>query len=241
LTGNFVVFDFKGKKKDIGLQLKHNAQNKRVLGFAKRKFNTSASESSYFLNDSNERNFSKFKETNTSSPWLFSNKASKLIESYLNKFPAFVKNLNEILANSNQSKLEITDLFDEEEKDPQTKFDEIVQWLKTLPHFTEPLISTDIDLLPNSIIADLEKHVLTFEKKEVEKPVKDVLDTVLFYKPPDPFPFSYNMNSDFTLGDVVINISGTGAVPFGKWGIVVSVIGENVEVIFDSPFIGGTK
>eukprot|EP01080_Neovahlkampfia_damariscottae_P002441 gene2441-3152_t len=264
ITGSLFVFDLHGKKRDIGLKLKNNSQNKKLLGFTKRKDTSSGggstgntisndeTEKSYFLNDSKEKrmnsNLNKFNQSsstsNQSSPWLFSKKAMNLIINYVNEFKNVFNNLNDILSNSKKIKIEITDLFDDEEKDHEKKIGEILKYLKSLEHFNEELIDCQTDLLPLDIINQIENNILKKEEKEEEKEKEyeiDILDPFLCYKPPDPFPFSYNYLNDFNLGDIVINISGTGSIPFGMIGIIVSLLNDHVEIIFNEEFIGGTK
>ncbi len=46
---------------------------------------------------------------------------------------------------------------------------------------------------------------------------------------------------DYTLGDRVVSYADAGLVPFGLRGTVVAVLEGEVDVVFDSEFIGGTN
>jgi hypothetical protein len=44
---------------------------------------------------------------------------------------------------------------------------------------------------------------------------------------------------DWVLGDRVVSVRGSGPVPFGLHGTIISTHGERAEVLFDEPFLAG--
>jgi hypothetical protein len=127
--------------------------------------------------------------------------------------------------------------------DLQEKLEEIEKWKEEKNYYNGlALTPADSDFYPNEIIKNIETKTIESMSKEVNsKEKKEIINIspIEVYQPLDPFP--KNSNHDFNLGDRVIDINGSGAVPFGSEGVIVGIHSNTAEVIFDDIFMGGTK
>lgn len=178
--------------------------------------------------------------------WYFSNEVGYIISNYMNLFPT-VTNL--IFNYNYEEAIDYKQLFPVGDADQQ--FEELLEYLNSLPFKKERKISVDTRFLDQclvKIIEDiLQSSPMVLEKR---KPVEISTNVSNIFYPlsifgskihPDP-------NAVFNLYDRVVNIKQDIVVPQGLKGIVIG-IEENydtlgnpmITVCFDEVFEGGKK
>lgn len=88
--------------------------------------------------------------------FIYSQKAIDLVQLYLNKFPRIF----ELLTTSEQNALSISDF--EEDNNNQNGLEylgEILEWLKTLPHFKEPIQPMEFKRLSDNAVNNVQESV----------------------------------------------------------------------------------
>ncbi|KAL9653281.1 hypothetical protein ABK040_010988 [Willaertia magna] len=254
VVGNLRIELPNGKlSENVGLGLRSKKSSKRVIGYCRCDFNEQNLDEGYFLNFTtgnqlfDRPNSSKFSVAGTFGDWELSEKALKLIDAYRNAFPEFVEMLGtDVDFNARDMFPQITQSTEnshERLKLYQEKINEIVVWLSAQEFQGLPFIDIEKDVFPKGVLQEIEKAAIEFATKQkvthpdVGKIVE--VETAVVHKPSDPAPNLFYV-ADFSLGNRVLYMSGTGAAPYGSKGILVGMEGDQGQVVFDEEFVGGS-
>jgi len=216
ITSSFSVENEKGKRINVGLDLKFDSRREKVLGFTKK----------------NEKG------------WEFSVLAIKLIQEYRRMFPDFFKALSRPTNNA-KGIPSVNDIWKgADSKYIEQRLKEITDWLKVVKsEFIK--VTLESDSLSRRSIKEIEDQIEIYaaqdDKEEAKKlggvPREAVLDPSV--------SFNKLKGQSFKLGDRVVYVHDSGKVPLFSKGTVIAYnsIGSSVtlQVLFDKPLIGGNK
>lgn len=191
--------------------------------------------------------------------WLLSAKAVQLLCEYIKRFPPFIRFLESYAVDCRQ--FDPVEFLRDEWKDRSVDevLDEMEAFLKSSGVLDAPVISSWEDVISLDEMEQLESVLIEAEKREAAQPnqgrktakLSKVPPGMLFFPgsrasggPLVPLPLSVGRKrlSVFRLGSRVVNCSITGSVPFGATGTIVRFFyARDAEVVYDFPFIGGTR
>lgn len=197
---------------NIGLNLKFSRKNEEVLGFTKRKDNT----------------------------WLYSEKAIKLLDTYLSEFPSFFEKLSKFVKND---VIYLEDLYPNGEG--QEFITKITDWLKSQCSALAERQKCGMRKLDSGIISEIEQRVQSEVNNEICH-ITECFEPHQLYSPymckgltkPDP-------TASFNLFDRVVNVNHSSCVPLGLRGTVIGIGPDDneaermYEIVFDKEFFGG--
>ncbi|CAO3701777.1 unnamed protein product [Rhizopus microsporus] len=211
LTSSLQVVERTGQKLNIGLNLKFESRGEKVPGYTRK--NPSAGY------------------------WEYSTLAVQLIKEYTTTFPEFIEMLN------NKKDNLMMDVSDFGWTNEGYKYlHKMKEWIKErkvhdlprAPHSTEELQSDYVLMIEEAAKEYQQRYDKESRSKFIVKntPRKNLLR-------PSDAPYKL-INQSFALGDRVIYVTDTGAVPLGLKGTVVGVLDKVIDVVFDATFLGGT-
>ncbi|KAL0087236.1 XRN 5'-3' exonuclease N-terminus-domain-containing protein, partial [Phycomyces blakesleeanus] len=209
ITSSVLVND-KSKNVNVGLNLKFESKQQKVLGFSRK---------------------------NSNGSWEYSEKAVELIGEYLQRFPDFISliasqrghgflNAEDFTWTSNGSK----ELQAMKEWLSSKHIDELPRASLTSEQFEEPYLNA-IEELGASYNKNYEE--LDFKKVLIKRIPREVL-----MRPSDAE--MKLREQFFKLGNRVAYALDTGSIPLGTKGTIVGTHDKIVDVIFDVPFMGGS-
>lgn len=220
LTSSYLIENAKGKRVNIGLDLKFEGKKLKVLGFTRR----------------------------TDRGWTYSSLALSLIDEYRNLFPTFFRNLaNASKGNQRGGPLvNIQDLYPKE-TDPlklDDKLKKILDYLETKKSkFNTTTLASES--LNRGDIADIEEYTIQYISKKHNEITKNLKGVPIAAILDNQNSQQLLKKQFFNLGDRVVNVLDSGKVPlFAKGTIVgINVLDEKVSlnVVFDYPLINGNS
>jgi 5'-3' exoribonuclease 1 len=178
--------------------------------------------------------------------WELSPKAVRLVQTYMQQFPALFQGLASV---PNERTLSATDLFG---PGRERMLEGILQWLETLPsaRITRvPLTTTALSWDAVQAVeraADVRQRLL-YERMTTKEAILPFRELVRFNSIDHTHAARDSSHDELMnpkeqplLGDRVVNLCARG-VPFGMWGTVIALHRHSgcVEVVFDEEFIGG--
>ncbi|KZV90588.1 hypothetical protein EXIGLDRAFT_616721 [Exidia glandulosa HHB12029] len=168
--------------------------------------------------------------------WEFSDKALTLIRSYKTMFPEVFQRLD----NRGDDFPRAADVF--QGTDPDMRLREAKAWLakQGIKDFEPVPLSSD--QLSKETVVEIEKLADELNKSKVPGAFKKALvkgiprQAVLL-----PAHAQYRLQSQsFSLGDRVTMVQESGGVPLSAKGVVISLTGNMLDVVWDIPFLSGT-
>ncbi|KAI8112489.1 hypothetical protein M9434_003812 [Picochlorum sp. BPE23] len=215
ITGNFWVRTGSGRNEsiDIGLYVKDGKNSLVVPDFS------ASVESS---------------DPNRKATWAYSNALISVLKSYKTKYP-------NVWAMLEEDKVTLENLFPGMEREAALKeLTAIKSWLSSLPSAKRKLVKA------TSLVAS-EDGIRIFQAslpKQGNTPTTVEMESVspaLLLPPIEPGGLMAAFSGgSFALGDRVVSAGATGIPPFGIRGTVIGVHDKFLEVLFDTPFEGGT-
>jgi len=222
---------------DIGLAIRFVSKNLVVPGYAR------------VVSSENSRDL-----------FLFSKKTLQVIQEYVTAFPSIISILENVPMQEKPTgpRLEWT-AFSRDPTEAMQTLNAIRQWMKLLEIPSLPLVSGTSKVLSRAAILKIEKMASECRKWQEKEQIK-LLESKTTKANQDLKSFEMTVGTKrlllgnekdfdhggsvaFELGDRVINIRGTGVVPFGLRGTVVGIQeGRDViEIVFDEGFPAGTS
>ncbi|BGP46515.1 exonuclease II Exo2 [Rhodotorula kratochvilovae] len=177
-----------------------------------------------------------FSRKSDSGAWEFSGKAVELIREYKDAFPEIANTLD----TKRGDLMRATDFFPSDKVSERMK--ELTAWIKQkgvrdlekVPLYAEQLDKEAVQLIEK--IEDQLTQMKTLDKIKQARirgiPRQSILK-------PAHAPGRLR-DQQFTLGDRVITVADTGAVPLSAKGVVVGIQAGFIDVVFDVQFMGGT-
>lgn len=211
MTSALSVVDANNQRLNIGLNLKFDSRNEKVLGYSRK---------------------------NPAGYWEYSSAAAALIAEYCEKFPEFVR----VLSNQKGSGMMSYHEFNWT-TDGQKALRQIKEWVKTKNVDNLTRAPIDAEELDDKYCHEVEEKAIKYHEKceslDYKKVVIRGVPRKVLLKPADA-EVRLNYQS-FSLGDRVVYVCDSGAVPLGNKGTVVGVQEKVVDVIFDTTFMSGTN
>lgn len=197
---------------NLGLNLKFESKQLKVLGYSRK----------------NEKG------------WEFSDKAIKLLQDYMMKFPEFIAGIQR---KPQGNEYEQSDFYSDDEA--SIKIKEIVAWLKSIESKNFEKVPLDAEQLDSDAVMLIEQaadQLLANSPEPVGKNVKGVPRNALM-KPSDA---EHRLGSQrFRLGDRIVYVQDSGRVPIATRGTVVGISQTArttfLDVVFDVTFMSGTS
>ncbi|KAI9471931.1 MAG: exoribonuclease 1 [Benjaminiella poitrasii] len=210
LTSSMAVTDNTGQRINIGLNLKFDARGEKVLGYSRKHPN---------------------------GYWEYSKVAIALIREYCEKFPEFIRLLK---TQRGGGMLSVDDFrWTKEGAKVLRQMKDFVK-NKGVDGLTRASLETEELEAPycRTIEQAATQYHETYENLDVKKVVIRGVPRNVLLKPADA-EARLNYQS-FSLGDRVVYVCDSGAVPLGNKGTVVGVQEKAIDVIFDTTFMGGS-
>jgi 5'-3' exoribonuclease 1 len=202
----------KGKDKiNIGLNLKYDSKQRKVIGYSRKNGNQ----------------------------WEFSSKAITLIQEYISKFPEVFSAQERI--NKNDMFLDTDIFRPEEALEKFGQLKGWLKSVGTKEFISVPLESNAIDKYVVKLIEDAIDQAYSIQgdtPKFVATNVKGVPRQAVLKPIHAPHRLA---NQTFELGDRVVHTIDSGIVPLAAKGTVISVDGNFADILFDRTFMGGAS
>lgn len=128
------------------------------------------------------------------------------------------------------------------DKDADTKVKAIKSWLGTKGVRELDPVPLNAEALDKETIAEIEALAnQTTSTKSTSSIKKAIVQGVPRQAVLKPAHAVYRLTGQvFRLGDRVIMVQDSGGVPLCVKGVVVGLLDNNIDVVWDTPFIGGT-
>ena len=200
------------QRMNIGLNLKFEAKGRKVLGYSRR----------------------------TSQGWEYSERAVRLMQDVLTKFPELRRGLSKRLASGEFYSSE--DIF---EQNTAQRIKDLRTWIHENGLRDMDIVPLYVDRLERSVISLLESATSIMAQKRaqhglaVKRQILRGLPRGALLKPEQA---RYRVpEQTFDMGDRVINVFDFGPLPLAAKGTVIG-LGANkcIDVVFDAPFLAGT-
>lgn len=206
-----VMMLFNKQKINIGLNLKFEAKSRKVLGYTRR----------------------------SHTGWEYSERAVRLVAEYQAMFPEIVRALSRRLSDGEFNTAQ--EIFGDK---AETRIKEWRSWYKAHEIKDLEVVPLHVERLQKPIISTLESAVTLIAQRRVEhgavkRQILRGLPREALLKP-EQARFRVP-EQEFHLGDRVINVLDFGFVPLAAKGTVVGIGANNVDVVFDAPFLAGTS
>lgn len=199
-----------GPKSNIGLSLKFESKGQKVLGYTRK----------------------------SDRGWEYSRMAFELVEKYIQKFPEVFQ----VLDGHDRGITKARDIFPGAE-DADAKVKEIRSWLKSEGVLDLQPVSLFEEQLETATVHALEELADDFNSQRSRDHIKRMLihgiprQAVL-----KPAHAEYRLTGQmFALGDRVVMVqdSAVGGVALSMRGVVIGLNTTTIDVVWDTPFIGG--
>lgn len=209
ITSTMLV-EHKDGKSNIGLSLKFESKGQKVLGYSRK----------------NDRG------------WEYSEATYRLVEKYLAAYPEVFATLD----GSDRGVAKAWEMF-RNEADPDAKLKEIRNWLKEQGVLDLEPVTLFAEELERNTVTQLEKLADDFNSHRKLEDIKRILvrriprQAIL-----KPAHAEFRLQGQvFSLGDRVVMAqdSAVGGVPLSMKGVVIGLNTTSIDVVWDSPFIGG--
>ncbi|KAI9142247.1 XRN 5'-3' exonuclease N-terminus-domain-containing protein [Paraphysoderma sedebokerense] len=206
-----VVSKTNDQRLNLGLNLKFDSRRQKVLGYTRK-------------NDFG---------------WEYSKKAMELVRSYKASFPEVFLGLEKRISTDFHKD---TDFFPAEVAGD--KMQEIREWLKKVVGVKEfERVPIDVNCLSKECIQNIEKAVDARQEMLSQREFKPVViksvPAQILLKP--SHSETRLSHQAFELGDRVIYVNDAGNVPFAAKGTCIGLQKDDIEVLFDQSFMGGTS
>eukprot|EP00729_Bicosta_minor_P004350 gene4350-1471_t len=171
--------------------------------------------------------------------WEFSTAATRMLMQFKTQFADLFRGLER---DPNANDYLLTELFYDSggmpTPDPIARLSALLEWLRQCPTAKLPLLPCASSSLAAEGVAKIEAEVRRMAA------VAAVPITMPACAPSELMPalrmaMSSVAKHDWVLGDRVVSIRGSGPVPFGSKGTIVSTHNQRAEVMFDAPFLAG--
>ncbi|KAI7907128.1 exoribonuclease 1 [Cokeromyces recurvatus] len=210
LTSSLTINDNSGQRINVGLNLKFDARGEKVLGYTRKHPN---------------------------GYWEYSDAAIRLIREYCEKFPNFI---NLLKTQKGNGMLSIEDFGWTTEGTNELR--QMKEFVKQKGADNLIRASLETEELEAPYCHEIEKAAIQYhemyEELDIKKCIIRGVPRKVLLKPADA---GMRLNyQTFSLGDRVIYVCDSGAVPLGNKGTVVGVQEKAVDVIFDTTFMGGS-
>ncbi|KAJ9125140.1 hypothetical protein QFC22_000094 [Naganishia vaughanmartiniae] len=213
ITSSFLVELQDGTKSNIGLSIKYEAKGQKVMGYSRK----------------NDRG------------WEYSQKAYTLLQDYLTKYPEVFSVLNNT-SRAPSGYVKSEEIFPDEIR-PDQKIKEVRAWLKTQGVLDLEPVTLFAEQLEKSTVEVLEKTADDFSRSHTRDRLKRArVQGIPRQAVLKPSHASFRLQGQtFSLGDRVIMVqdSAVGGVHLSMKGVVIGVNANSIDVVWDSPFIGG--
>ncbi|KAL7750241.1 exonuclease II Exo2 [Sorochytrium milnesiophthora] len=169
--------------------------------------------------------------------WEYSAKAVALIKSFCDTFPDFIQPLGR---QRRGDFLRPSD-FHPDETEAVKMLTEVRDWLRKSEVGSFERVHLNAVSMTKEFVRRLEQEAdRVLQQPSTLKPIvlKNVPPQILL-KP--SHCQSRLTNQSFQLGDRVVSVQDTGSVPFAAKGTVVAIEKDQVEVLFDHSFLGGSS
>jgi len=128
------------------------------------------------------------------------------------------------------------------DKDADSKVKAIKSWLGTKGVRDLEPVSLNAEALDKETIAEIEalasQITSTKSTSSIKKAIVQGVPRQAVLKPAHAV---YRLTGQvFRLGDRVIMVQDSGGVPLCAKGVVIGLLDNNIDVVWDTPFIGGT-
>ncbi|KAI8099060.1 exoribonuclease 1 [Halteromyces radiatus] len=212
ITSSLQIMDRNAQKVNVGLSLKFEARQQKVIGYTRK---------------------------NGAGHWEYSSKAAALIKDYVTTFPEFIVLVQGGKNGGFGGMLNASDFAWTENGSAEIK--RMRQWLKERGVDSLPTAPLSAEEFEEPVIKVMEKAAEEYhtywENLDFKRVlVKNTPRTVLL-RPEDAATKLHDQI--FQLGDRVTYVLESGAVPIDSKGTVVGVQEKAVEIVFDTPFMGG--
>jgi 5'-3' exoribonuclease 1 len=193
-------------------------------------------------------------QTRAEGTFLFAaDAASRLLRNYHETFPGVLERMDQIVTQRGDGEviLQAVELFGEANWPDMVG--RIQEYLKALDSARLPLLPTTSRVLVPSVVEDIQaltKRTLVESRSSSSSDSPQSSNEISFtcrrsdvslgLSPTDPL--SSTPFEEYVLGDRVVYVAHSGAVPFGARGTVVGIHPptKEVDVVFDQEFIGGS-
>ncbi|CAH1774576.1 unnamed protein product [Owenia fusiformis] len=202
-------------KLNVGLNLKFNKKGEEVPGYTKKNDGT----------------------------WLYSTKALKIIQEYIEKFPELFEHFSQNQTHNDNYYEE--DVFGSNSK---ARINDLSNFLKQLPSFNSARAAHGSDSLDDLVIKAIEEQMEKVDEmnKKKKRRVKMQVRPHLLFRPLGiQGTLTPDSSATYEVFDRVVNIRDGFSVPMGLRGTVVAIQSAEkeqdiiYEVVFDAPFMGG--
>ncbi|KAL8667788.1 MAG: hypothetical protein Q9202_000252 [Teloschistes flavicans] len=201
-------------KVNVGLNLKFEAKGLKVLGYSRK----------------------------NATGWEFSQKAIKLVQQYMVKFPDFIAGIQR---NAQSKEYAATDFYPKDQA--QAKIKEIQAWLKEIESKSFEKVPLDAAQLDSDAVGRIESAAneqfqQTLANGAKNERIKGVPRSALL-KPSDA---EHRLSHQrFALGDRAVYVQDSGRVPIATQGTIVGMTRTSrttlLDVLFDVTFMSGTS
>ncbi|GET01384.1 exonuclease Kem1, putative [Rhizophagus clarus] len=196
---------------NLGLNLKFEAKKQKVLGYTRKT------------------------KTKDKDGWEYSEKAIQILAEYKEKFPEFIQAL--------ENKHDKDEIYTAEDFYPKeeavSKIHAIKDWLKTVEVRDFEKVPLEAEQLDKEAIQDIEEAANELlENKDTDQVEKEKLARHKLLKP--SHASTLLQNQKFNLGDRVVFVKDSGNVPIASKGTIVGIEKNNIDVVFDCTFMGGS-
>ncbi|KAI9319772.1 XRN 5'-3' exonuclease N-terminus-domain-containing protein [Dichotomocladium elegans] len=211
ITSSLTIQDKGMQRVNLGLNLKFEGKQQKVLGYSRK---------------------------NPNGQWEYSDKAIDLVDQYIKAFPKFIDLLRS-KKSSGIGMLQVEDLIWTESGAKEIQ--RMRQWLKDRKVDELPRAPLTAEELEEPFVKLIEHEGTKYHDYYEDLPFKKVViqrvPRNVLLKPVDAEAKLHIQK--FKLGDRVVYALETGPVPLGNRGTVVGIQEDVIDVVFDTTFMGG--
>jgi 5'-3' exoribonuclease 1 len=164
--------------------------------------------------------------------WEFSEKSIELLQEYKTKFPEVLQTL---MDRPREDLREASQIFGEK----RSRMAELKDWIKAKGVRDLEAVPLFAEQLSQQTLQEIEQTIAHFTSRyNIRRVILKGIPRSALLKPSHA-PYKLTAQH-FALGDRVVCVADTGMVPIATRGVVVGLNSNNLDVIFDTPFLAGT-